>query len=175
MNWDFLQVVLSKLGFDETFIGWIMACVSSVSFKVLVNGSKSDQFKPSRGLRQGDPLSSYLFISGQEILSKLLKKEFVLKNIDGVKVSARALPITHVMYVDDIILFSKATKNNAVAFVKCIQKYYSWSGQSLNNSKSGVFFFKYSAHQNQRAVKHILKMKNLKKDASIWVPPLFLV
>ena len=56
VNWDFLQVVLNKLGFDETFIGWIMACVSSMSFEVLVNGGKSEQFKPSRGLRQGDPL-----------------------------------------------------------------------------------------------------------------------
>ena len=100
-----------------------MACVSSMSFEVLVNGGKSEQFKPSRGLRQGDPLSAYLFIIGQEVLSRLLEKEFVLKNIDGVKASARAPPITHVMYANDIILFSKATRNNVAAIVKCIQKY----------------------------------------------------
>ena len=51
VNWDFVQAILSKLGFNSVFIGWILACVSSVSFEVLVNGSKSDQFKPSRGLR----------------------------------------------------------------------------------------------------------------------------
>ena len=160
MNWDFLQAVLSKLGFNGVFIGWILACVSSVSFEVLVNGGKSDQFKPSRGLRQGDPLSAYLFIIGQEVLSRLLEKEFTLKNIDGVKASACAPPITHVMYADDIILFSKATRNNADAIVKCIQKYCEWSGQCLNNSKSRVFFSNHSSHQNSRAIKHILQMKN---------------
>ena len=163
VNWDFLQAVLGKLGFNGVFIGWILACVSSISFEVLVNGGKSDQFKPSRGLRQGDPLSAYLFIIGQEVFSRILDKEFTLKNIDGVKASASAPPITHVMYADDIILFSKATRNNAEAIVKCIQKYCDWSGQSLNNAKSRVFFSKQSSHQNRRAVKHILQMKKLEK------------
>ena len=173
VNWDFLQVVLNKLGFNGVFIGWILACVSSVSFEVLVNGGKSDQFKPSRGLRQGDPLSAYLFIIGQEVLSRMLEKEFTLKNIDGVKASASAPPITHVMYADDIILFSKATRNNAEAIVKCIQKYCEWSGQSLNNAKSGVFFSKQATHQNRKAVKHILQMKKLKKKCYLLrLPPL---
>lgn len=74
VNWDFLQAILCQLGFNGMFIGWILACVSSVSFEVLVNGGKSDQFKPGRGLRQGDPLLAYLFIIGQEVLSKLLEK-----------------------------------------------------------------------------------------------------
>ena len=175
VNWDFLQAVLSKLGFNGVFIGWILACVSSVSFEVLVNGGKSDQFKPSRRLRQGDPLSAYLFIIGQEVLSRILEKEFTLKNIDGVKASASAPPVTHVMYADDIILFSKATRNNAEVIVKCIQKYCDWSGQSLNKSKSGVFFSKHSTHQNRRAVKHILQMKKLKKDVIYLGFPPFLV
>nr|POE63937.1 putative ribonuclease h protein [Quercus suber] len=78
------------------------------------------------------------------------------------------------MYADDIILFSKATRNNADAIVKCIQKYCNWSGQSLNTSKSGVYFSKHSSHQNRRAVKHILQMKKLKKDAIYLGSPLFL-
>lgn len=74
-----------------------MACMSSVTFEVLVNGGKSDQFKPSRGLRQGDPFSPYLFILGQEVLSRMLDRELVASNISGAKASVRSPALTHVM------------------------------------------------------------------------------
>lgn len=79
VNWKFLQVVLLHFEFNETFTKWIMACVSLVSFEVIINGGKSESFKLCRGLRQGDPLSLYLFILGQEVLSKLFEKELNLK------------------------------------------------------------------------------------------------
>ena len=146
-----------------------------ISFhSLLVNGDKSDQFKPSRGLRHGDPLSPYLFIIGQEVLSRLIEKEFELKNINGVKASVCAPPITHVMYADDILLFSKATRSNATAIISCIRKYCLWSGQSLNNMKSGVFFSKQTDWNKQRAIKHVLQMRSLKKDAIYLGSPLFL-
>lgn len=74
-NWRFLHAVLTNLGFDLVFIKWILTCISSLSFEVLVNGGKLNQLKPSRGLRQGDPLSPYLFILKQEVLSRLLDRE----------------------------------------------------------------------------------------------------
>ena len=87
VNWSFINVVLIKFGFNDVFINWIMECITSVSFEVLINGGNSESFKPKRGLRQGDPLSPYILILGQEILSRLLEKEFRHHNISGVKAS----------------------------------------------------------------------------------------
>jgi hypothetical protein len=110
VNWSFLQTVLRNFGFKETFIAWIMECVTSVSFKLLINGGLTDSFNPSRGLRQGDPLSPYLFILCQETLSRLIEKQLSERRINGVKASIGGPAITHVMYADDIILFSKTNK-----------------------------------------------------------------
>ena len=94
--------MLIKFGFNEVFINWIMECITSVSFKVLINGGKLENFKSERGLRQGDPLFPYIFILGQEILSRLLEKEFRHHNISGVKASIGGPAITHAMYANDI-------------------------------------------------------------------------
>ena len=104
----------------------------------MVNGGKSESFTPSKGLRQGDPLSSYLFILGQEMLSRLLDHEIRTKNISGIKASSHGPAMTHVMYVDDIILFSKATSKNAHNINVVLEKYCSWFGQRISKSKSGV-------------------------------------
>ena len=162
-SWKFIHAVLTKLGFNSVFINWIINYVSSVSFEVLVNGGKLDQFKPSKGLRQGDPLSPYLFILGQEVLSRMLDKELRDGNISGVKPSIRGPTITHVMYADDIVLFSKATKNDARRLADCLDKYCSWSGQSINRVKSGIFFSKHTGPNSRRAIRQQLNMKRLKK------------
>ena len=135
---------------------------------------KSDQFKPCRGIRQGDPLSSYLFILGQEVLSRILDREFCSNNISGVKASIGGPAITCVMHADDIVLFSKATRNDAANIIKCIKKYCSWSGQEINWNKSGIFFSKHSRPNIRRAIKHQLHMKILKKEVVYLGAPLFL-
>ena len=165
--------MLTKLGFNFVFINWILTCISSVSFEVLVNGGKSNQFKPSRGLGQEDPLSSYLFFLGQDILSRMLDKELSVGNISGAKTSSRGLALMHVIYMDNIVLFSKATRKDAERLALCLEKYCKWSGQAINRGKSSIFFSKHIGPNCRRAIKQHIHMKSLKKDSVYFDAPLF--
>jgi hypothetical protein len=86
VEWVFLENMMRKLGFAERWISMMMACVSSVKYQVRFNSDETDSFIPSRGLRQGDPLSPYLFLLCAEGLSSLLLFEEEVGCIAGVRV-----------------------------------------------------------------------------------------
>uniref|UniRef100_A0A2N9IGZ4 Reverse transcriptase domain-containing protein n=1 Tax=Fagus sylvatica TaxID=28930 RepID=A0A2N9IGZ4_FAGSY len=173
VNWGFLRTVLTRFGFSDQFIGWIMECISSVSFSILVNGGKSKDFKPSRGLRQGDPLSPYLFIICQEVLSRLIDREFSYGNIKGVKMNMAGPAFTHVMYADDIMVFAKANSREVIVLNECLDKYCAWSGQLINRSKSGIIFSKMVCCAKRRELKALLAMKKIQPNAKYLGSPLF--
>ena len=86
VNWDFLMVVMSKMGFGHRWINWMKWCCSTATFSILINGSPSSFFRSSRGLRQGDPLSPYLFLLAMEALSQPLSSARNGGFISGFKV-----------------------------------------------------------------------------------------
>ena len=88
VEWDFLMAVLDKLGFSSIWQQLILGCISSVKFDVIINGQAGNQFVPSRGLRQGDPLSPYLFILVGEVLSRLIHKDVDRGCLQGIKIGA---------------------------------------------------------------------------------------
>ena len=97
-------------------------------------------FFPNKGLRQGDPLSPFLFILGVEVLSRLLFKEEAAGNLKGLKISRTTPAIHHLLFADDLLIFGKATPKKAIYIHTCLKKYYLWSGQSVNNGKSSIKF-----------------------------------
>lgn len=74
LEWSFLKHVLNLLSFPESFIKLVISCVTSPLYTILLNGAKLEPFSPSRGLRQGDPLSPNLFIICLEALVFLIEK-----------------------------------------------------------------------------------------------------
>ena len=102
---------MSKMGLGQKWINWIRWCISIANFSILINGTPSNFFCSTRGLRQGDPLSPYLFLLVMEILSQLLFRARSGGYIEGFKVgnsNGVGRDLLHLLFTDDTLLFCKA-------------------------------------------------------------------
>ena len=128
VEWDYLKGIMLKLGFHENFVSLVMRCMTSVSFPIKVNGVLSDAFSPTRGLRQGDPISPYLFLLCAEGLSSLLKSVGPLHLSRGVRVGIHAPWVSHLVFVDDCIVFFEASQRGAARLREILDTYGQGSG-----------------------------------------------
>jgi hypothetical protein len=97
-EWDFIHVTLTTMRFPNNLVQTIMKCVSSVSFSILVNGQPSQSFKPNRGIRQGDPLSPYLFILCADVFSNMISEKQNQSLINGLAITHNAPKISHLFF-----------------------------------------------------------------------------
>jgi hypothetical protein len=151
MEWSFLFSILNKLGFHAKWINWIRLCISTSSFSILLNGSSFGHIKPARSLRQGDPLSPFHFIIGTEVISRLLHQ-----SLCGFKISRSCDPINHMLFADDLVIFTSATSSEAGIIKSCLAKYSSWSGKTVNISKSNIVFSKNTDASTVAGIRAIL-------------------
>ena len=140
LEWDFLEETMRRMGFHDKWIQWIMACVNTVSFSVLINGSPEGYFEPGRGIRQGDPLSTYLFILCAEVLSHMMNRAMADRSLLGVKISLQAPPVNHLLFADDSLFFSLANARACKKLKKILGDYEGASGQAVNLMKSSITF-----------------------------------
>lgn len=103
-NWNFIIMVLRTLNFPGHFVKLIEQCITTTKFSVAVNGELCGFFNGTKGLRQGDPLSPYLFVLAMEVLSQLLNTEFNSGRI-GHHPAALNPQVTHLAFADDIMIF----------------------------------------------------------------------
>ncbi|XP_057545956.1 uncharacterized protein LOC130824951 [Amaranthus tricolor] len=136
IRWSFLRKVLEKLGFGRKWIAWIMECVSSASMSILVNGSPLRPFKMEKGLRQGDPLSPYLFILVTEALIYFLKQAHDMNMIEDVRIGKAKVSLKHLQFADDILLFTPKNPSCIINYFRILDIFALMSGLTLNYNKS---------------------------------------
>ncbi|RVW15175.1 LINE-1 reverse transcriptase-like [Vitis vinifera] len=141
INWNFLMKVLQKMGFGNKWVGWMWSCVSSAKFSILVNGVPAGFFPSTRGLRQGDPLSPYLFVMGMEILDVLIRRAVEGGYLSGCNIrggSRTSLHISHLFFADDTIVFCEASKDQVSHLSWILFWFEAVSGLRMNLAKSEI-------------------------------------
>ncbi|KAL5539506.1 hypothetical protein UlMin_045993 [Ulmus minor] len=140
VEWGFIYKIMIKLGFSEVWTNKIMACISSVSYSFQFNGQRVGHLIPSRGLRQGNPLSPYLFLLCGEGLSSLLHHYEQSGDLQGLRCGLRGPTISHLFFADDNLLFIEEKTSACYALKEVLNFYEAASGQAVNLSKSAVCF-----------------------------------
>ena len=160
MEWSFIEAVMRKMGFSEMWIDWIMRCITSVKYKILMNGEPRGNIVPGRGLRQGDPLSPFIFILCTEALVSLLNQAENQGKITGMRVARASPSVSHLLFADDSLFFCKAEPRECEEVMKVVRKYGKASGQCINFDKSSLLFGKRIPANDRQQIKNTLGIQN---------------
>ena len=172
VEWAFLEAVMRKMDFPTRWIKLIMECVQTVSYAIIVNGQPVGHIVPKRGLRQGDPLSPYLFLICAESLSAMLSQAERNGSLTGVPTSKNGPRINHLFFADDSLLFGKANSVEWRRLTKILDKYEEASGQKLNKEKTSLFFSHNTSGEKREEISRLSCLQATqphKNTRNIWV------
>ena len=139
VSWGFLMYMLQRCGFSEKWRKWIMCCISTVKFSILINGSHSDFFSSSKGIRQGDPLSPLLFDIVMEGLSHMLDVAATTSQFSGFFVgntAGNSVMVSHLLFTDDTLIFCDADPMQIASLRAILARFEEVSGLRINLGKS---------------------------------------
>jgi hypothetical protein len=138
VNWGFLEKMMIKMGFSEGWLKWMRACIFESSMSILVNGSPTGDFTVGRGLRQGDPLSPFLFLIVAEGLAGLVRRAVEIGNFKGYQVNP-TLQFQILQFADDTILMGEGVWDNLWAIKVVLRSFELVSGMRINFVKSKLY------------------------------------
>ena len=140
LEWSFIHQAPTFFDFPPSLINLILHCITSTNLAILINGSPTNFFSPSRGIRQGDPLSPYIFIICMEYLSMAITKEVDGNNWTPLKFGRSRHCLSHCLFADDIILFSRTDDTSITTIQNILNIFGDLSGLRINHSKSRILF-----------------------------------
>jgi len=138
VRWDFISYMLERLGFCEQWIVWIKSCLESATVSVLVNDSLTKEFVPSKGLRQGDLLASFLFLIVAEGLAGVVRNAVLFDWVESVEVGRNKVKVNMLQYADDTLFFCKATTKSVFCLKSILTCFELASGLKVNFLKSSI-------------------------------------
>jgi hypothetical protein len=141
VDWNFLLYLLKICCFGERWCSWIKHCISSVRFSVLINGSSSGFFGSSRGVRQGDLLSPFLFVLVMEAFSRMISAIYSRGLISGFSVGTREVDqveVSHLLFADDTLVFCGADASQISHMGTLLVCFEAVSELKVNLSKSAL-------------------------------------
>lgn len=156
VEWNFVEVLLEKMGFARAWIRWAMSCINSVTYYVLLNGHSHGFIRPERGLRQGDPLSPFLFILCAEALVNVLSQAEIQGRLHGIKLAGKCPAVHHLLFADDSLLMCEATVIESEEIKSCLKLYGEASGHVINTAKSSIIFGDAISDQTKEDIKESL-------------------
>ena len=160
---DFLDKIMERLGFDGKWRKLVGCCFRLVSFSIMINGEPHGFFHPSRGLRQGDPLSPYLFLLCAEGLHSLIQQVADNGELRGVSLCKEGPKITDLFFADDSLLFCRANDTNCQIVMNILTMYEEASGQKINRGKTQLFFSTNTQEDIKNRVKDLVGVEVVTK------------
>jgi hypothetical protein len=161
LEWNIVVGALNRKGLHEHLINLIHACISSPTFSIIINGQPFAKFKSNRGIRQGCPLSPYLFVISINELSISLQEAMMTNNFTGIKLGPNCPPIHSLLFADDLLMCGQATEHEALKMKQILDNFCSISGQTPNWTKSGILFSKNVPNADRELIKQIFQVPNM--------------
>ena len=128
LEWSFIRDTLLRFNLPKNLIELIMSCVLSVATSILFNGGALDTFMPTRGIRQGDPLSPYIFIMCMDYFGQLIQEKCAVNSWSPVKAFRSGPAFSHLFFTDNVVLFAKVNPENCVTIRGVLDDFCSQSG-----------------------------------------------
>ncbi|CAA7031764.1 unnamed protein product [Microthlaspi erraticum] len=138
VNWDFMVNILEALHLPQKFISWIRSCITSPHYSVALNGELVGFFPGKKGLRQGDPISSSLFVLAMDVLSKSLDEGALSGRFGPHPICLDPL-ITHLSFADDLLVFFDGKEESLEGIVDILRDFQKISGLTLSLRKTSLF------------------------------------
>ena len=163
VEWSFVECLLKKMGFHSKWVDLMMECITTISYSILINGEPSHTIHPSRGLRQRDPLSPYIFLLCTEGLHGLLTRAAASGDIRGISICRNEPRLTHLFFADNSLLFCRASIQECMHIQALLSTYEEASRQKLNRDKTTLFFSKITDTEIQDSIKDLLGVLEIKQ------------
>ncbi|GJR11951.1 RNA-directed DNA polymerase, eukaryota [Tanacetum coccineum] len=151
VRWDFVVAILKKFGFGDKWCKWILSCLQSSRGSILVNGSPTSEFQFFKGLKQGDPLSPFLFILVMESLHISFQRVVDAGLFSRIMLDT-SLSVSHLFYADDVIFMGQWNQTNIDTIIRVLKVFHSVSGLRINMKKSKLLGISVDSSKVEQAV-----------------------